>query len=218
MKRASRLSLIAALLAVLPPAGWSLEAAGWSLEAAVPSAGILPIARIRESIVCCPLDSIVLDGWASIVAKGEIARWIWDLNGDGVDDTSCTSGSLGLRAPGEPRSSMVVLKVKDSFGNVSNPDTSTLHVMNSPPRASVGADTSVRVGVRVMFEPSVVSHCSKPVRFEWDFNDDGKPEFRSIENGNTSRAYFKPGKYYARFKVFDDLGRETGGLRIITVQ
>jgi hypothetical protein len=177
----------------------------------------LPIAKIKESVICCPLDEVVLDGWASIDVGGEIVRWLWDLNGDGAVDTSSDAGELRFSVPRQPGSRLVILTVKDNDGNLSGRDTATLHVMNSPPRVIMEPDTVIRVGVRLFFEPRVESHCSEVVSYEWDFNDDGRPEYRSSDNGNTSRIYYKPGKYYARLKVTDTLGKEVGGIRTIHV-
>jgi len=182
------------------------------------ASGDLPIAKIRESIVCCPLDTVVFNGWASIVAHGEIVLWMWDLDGNGATDTVCTSGELKFVAPFNSKSTIIILRVKDSHDNMSEPDSATFHIMNSPPMAKCGADTTIRIGTRVNFNPEVTSNCSKIVRYEWDFNDDGKPEYRSTENGNTSRVYNKIGRFYARFKVADEFGRETGGIRIISVR
>lgn len=178
----------------------------------------LPIARIKESVISCPSEIVHLDGWASIVPKSEIELWIWDITGDGVADTSSRCGDLEFKAPGRSTSFKIVLWVKDKLGRQSLPDSVVFHVMDGAPSASVGRDTTVPAGTRINFTPSVIDNCSKPIHFEWDFNDDGKPDFFSKNTGNTFRVYNKPGKYYARFSVKDELGREAGGLRIITVK
>jgi hypothetical protein len=176
-----------------------------------------PIAKLKESVVCCPLDTVLLDGWASISPGGEIVKWMWDLNGDHQIDTSTTSGEVQIIAPSTPCSRTVYLTVKDRTGAVSKPDSILFHVMNSPPRVVLAADTTIKVGVRVSFAPTLWCNCGKPVMFEWDFNDDGQADYRSDVSGNTSRLYQKAGRYTARFRVVDALGREAGAVERITV-
>lgn len=176
-----------------------------------------PIAQIKESIICCPTEEFVLDGWASIDLDGEIRYWLWDLNGDGRMDTTSTTGELRTNAPDKPTLYSVSLQVKDNDDKLSAPATVTVHVQRSAPAIYLGADTTIKVGVRVFFEPRIEYNCGAPEHFEWDFESDGKTDFRSTENGNTSMVYYKAGRHVARFRLFDTLGRETGGMRTINV-
>ena len=210
MKNLSIIASMAFILNMLCSVSWAVTPP--------PKSGEFPIAHIKESIICCPGDSVTFDGWASIVAHGEIVKWLWDLNGDGKIDTICSSGELRFKASNKYHSSRVILRVRDNHGNESGPDTSAFHIMDSPPIAQVGGDTTIKVGVRISFSPVIISNCSKIARYEWYFNDEAKPSFKSELNGNTSRIYYKSGRYYARFHTIDEMGREAGGLKIITVQ
>jgi PKD repeat protein len=176
-----------------------------------------PIAQIKERVICCPTEEFVLDGWASIDLDGEIRSWLWDLNGDGRVDTTASSGELRAKAPDKPTLYTVSLQVKDNDDKLSAPATVTVHVQRSSPAIYVGADTTIKVGVRVFFEPRIEYNCGAPERFEWDFENDGKIDYNSTEHGNTSMVYYKAGRHIARFKLFDTLGRETGASRTITV-
>lgn len=177
----------------------------------------MPLARVSESVICCPKDPVSLDGWASIDVGGEVDTWLWDLNGDGEVDTTSQAGELRIFAPRKPGSYSVVLRVRDNEGNVSSPDTAALHVMDSPPAVALGPDTTVKVGVRVPFVPRITCHCGKPVNYEWDLDDDGVYEYRSRRHGRTSRVYYRPGRFRVRFRVTDELGRQAGAIRRITV-
>lgn len=177
----------------------------------------VPIARIKQSVICCPLEEIVLDGWASVDIDGEVEEWYWDLDGDNDVDTVTTTGEVRFVAPLESKLFSVALLVKDNDGNVSEPYSVSVHVMDSPPKVTLCPDTTVKVGVRVSFDPKVTSYCSSIELYEWDFDDDGSIEYKSRENGVTSRVYHKAGAYRARFKITDSLNREAGGIRTITV-
>lgn len=176
-----------------------------------------PIARIKESIICCPAETIVLDGWASIDLDGEVRTWHWDLNGNGTTDTVTTRGEVRFAAPQRPQLFSVFLTVKDNEGNVSLPHSVSVHVMNTAPKVRLLPDTTVKVGVRVAFAPTVTVSCGTIDLYEWDFDDDGVFEYRSRENGATSRVYHKAGTYRARFRVTDSMGIPAGGIRTITV-
>ncbi len=187
------------------------------LSASAGDQGGRPIARLKESLICCPGDSVTLDGWASLDPGGEVYYWIWRIGGASDDERTTEFGELTIRAPNTPQTYTVILRVQDREGNASAPDSAMLHVMDSPPRARVGADTTIKIGVRIQFEPRVVTHCSRASVFEWDLDDDGQYEYRSNRNGRTTKTYYKPGIYRARFRVTDNRGRQAGGIRTITV-
>ncbi len=177
----------------------------------------LPHAKIRQSIICCPGDSVVLDGWASVDPGGEIVQWLWDIGADGSIDVASERGETALLAPEEPRTYIVVLKVRDNDGNLSKPDSSVLSVMNSSPKVQLSTDTTVMMGARVSFHPKIRTTCGSVAMFEWDFDNDGTFEYRSRTNAKTSRVYYRQGRYRARLKVTDTNGREAGGMVVITV-
>ena len=145
-----------------------------------PASSNLPIAKIGESLVCCPNDSIMLDGWASIDIGGEVVEWLWDLNGDNKVDTITKTGELVVASPRTPSSYIIHLKVKDNQGNISSADSAIVHVMNSTPLISIGHDTTVKAGIRMHFEPAITVSCGKIIRYEWDFNEDGFSPARKI--------------------------------------
>lgn len=176
-----------------------------------------PIARIKESIICCPREDVNLDGWASIDVGGEVVEWLWDFTEDGTPDTVSTTGEMIVPAPATSSSYSVILTVRDNDGNLSRPDTATVHVMSTAPRVSMRADTTVKVGVRVRFHPQVTWVCGEPSQYEWDFDNDGTAEYRSPTNGNTSKVYYTPGRYLAKLRVIDSYGNESGALTTIRV-
>jgi len=176
-----------------------------------------PIARIKESLISCPADTVILDGWASIDIGGEIDVWHWNINFDPPIDTLTLSGELKIIAPQVPRIYTITLSVINMQGAHSAPDSATLVVMDSRPRVSIGKDTVIRIGTRVQFSPHIRFNCGNGVLYEWDFNNDEIFEYSSDDNPRTTRIYRKPGRYYARFRVKDCFGKESGGVRIIEV-
>jgi len=153
----------------------------------------LPRAKIKESVICCPREPVVLDGWASVAPGAEIVQWQWDLNGDGIADTSSTTGELAIMSPARPKTYLIILWVRDNRNNVSQPDSARLSVMNSPPQVSVNCDTFVKVGTRIIFEPRIAVSCGSIMLYQWDLDGDGKFEYQSRDDGRTSKAFYKPG-------------------------
>lgn len=176
-----------------------------------------PIARIKGNVICCPREPVQLDGWASIDVGGEIVEWQWDVTEDGITDTSAATGEMVLPAPRKSSIYSVILRVKDNQGNISDPDTVLVHVMEVAPKTYMRSDTTVKVGTRVTFKPTIHWVCAEPAKFEWDFDDDGTPEHRSTTDGATTKVYYTPGKYYANFRVIDKYGREAGLRTCVTV-
>jgi hypothetical protein len=177
----------------------------------------IPVARIRQSVICCPSDTVRLDGWASIDPGGDVAVWLWDIDGDGEADTMCPSGEVTLTAPETSGPRKIHLWVKDNEGNLSAPDTAVLHVMNSAPVVKMPSDTTIKIGVRLPFNAAAYAACGAIAKYEWDFNNDGTFEYRSRENARTTRVFYKQGKFTARFRAVDTFGNEAGGIRTVTV-
>ncbi|MDD5673809.1 MAG: PKD domain-containing protein, partial [Chitinivibrionales bacterium] len=112
---------------------------------------------------------------------------------------------------------IVYLRVKDKSGVISQADSAIVHVMKSVPLVTIGRDTAIKAGVRMIFKPNITKSCGTIKRYEWKFNDDGKPDYVSDDNPNTSRVFFRPGKYHARFRVVDSNGNEAGAIQTISV-
>ncbi|MBD3321689.1 MAG: hypothetical protein GF350_11395 [Chitinivibrionales bacterium] len=169
------------------------------------------------SKICCPGEMVTFDGWASIDIGGEVTAWHWTLDCSGCPDTVVDMGELTIRAPLKSQSYLILLQVTDNDNRVSVPDSAVLHVMEDRPKVTVGPDLTVQTGTRVLFEPEAFCHCGSIVSFEWDLDGDGIFEYDSPKNGNTSKAYFRPGKYRARFRAKNSYGTDAGGLRTIVV-
>ncbi len=176
-----------------------------------------PIARIAESMICCPGERVALDGWASIDIGGDVDEWMWHIDAKPPLDTTIDLGELIISAPVKPRTYFVVLRVKDNEGNLSDPDTSILHVMHSPPRVSLGPDTTIKPGIRLSVSPKVESHCSRIVLYEWDLDGDGHFEHQSNLHGRTSKVYTRPGARLIKFRATDEHGFQAGGARRVRV-
>jgi len=188
---------------------------GWASEAALLEDR--PVARIKESVVCCPSDTIVLDGWASIDLGGEVVQWQWDIDGDGRIDRTSDIGEVRFAASSQPRTFGVTLCVKDNQGNLSLPDSATVCIMNSQPQVSIRPDTMLKVGTRLFLDPKVTLPCGDIVKYEWDLDDDGTWEYMSKTDGKTSKVFYKPGRYRLRFRVTDSQDRQGGAVGYVTV-
>jgi PKD repeat protein len=196
---------------------FAATAAHAATEPAVVKGNGTPVAHIKDNVICCPGERVVVDGWASIDVGGEVTHWLWDYDGDGTTDTTTTAGELVVAAPRSSKVYAIALRVRDNAGNVSEPDTAMVHVMDVGPKVRLRADTTVKVGVRVMFQPQVTWVCARPAKFEWDLDGDGVFEYNSDRDGNTSKAFYTPGRFQAQFFVVDAAGHKAGGVTTVVV-
>lgn len=82
--------------------------------------------------------------------------------------------------------------------------------------ANAGEDITVKRGEKVYFNGTAVSQYSI-VRYEWDFDGDGRYDWNSTENGIANFTYNKAGTYKAKLRVTDSEGRNATDVRIVKV-
>jgi len=86
-----------------------------------------------------------------------------------------------------------------------------------PPKADAGPDQRVKTGDKVNFDGtnSRASEGSSIVRYEWDFESDGKFD---AEGMRTSYSYARKGVYTVTLRVTDDLGESDTDTCIVVVE
>lgn len=78
---------------------------------------------------------------------------------------------------------------------------------NEPPTVSATASTTeVEVYEDVVFTGTALDADGSVVRFEWDFNGDGTPDFINPTRGSALWRYSAPGTYKAVFTAYDEKG------------
>jgi hypothetical protein len=93
--------------------------------------------------------------------------------------------------------------VEDEFGNLSPTDTIYASIISDKPQVSIDYLAGGRVNEPLTFIGRARVSCGEIDKYFWDFDNDGKYEFSSHDQGRARNTYTKPGNYCARFMVMD---------------
>jgi hypothetical protein len=80
---------------------------------------------------------------------------------------------------------------------------------NRPPLADGGRDTVTFVSAKTLFRGFGASEKGFIVKYEWDFDGDGRYDWESKKNGLTDHVYQVTGNYKAIFRVTDSAGHSS---------
>jgi hypothetical protein len=95
--------------------------------------------------------------------------YTWDLDGDGVPETS---GQEVTRAWPDDGVYEVTLRVEDVLGRVAT-DNATVVVDNVPPRADAGGPYTTTVGIPLTLVVTATDVPADPLAYAWDLDGDG---------------------------------------------
>src|SRR4029077_13816758 len=84
-------------------------------------------------------QQVTLDGSASSDPDGTVAKYEWDLDGNGSYETSTGTNPVATTSYSSARSIEPRLRVTDNAGNQST-TTPSLTIQNRPPTASIGVE------------------------------------------------------------------------------
>lgn len=148
-------------------------------------------------------STVRLDAGGSRDPDGQIVRYEFDTNGDGLFEESQTGPILVARFI-NPGSFLIRLRVTDDDGAQAE---AQLRVLVQPSNQSpVASFTAARDGNDVFLHASGSSDPDGTiVRYEWDFTNDGGFDFTSTTSP-TAQIVNQPGSTTVRLRVTDDDG------------
>jgi len=115
----------------------------------------------------------------------------WDFDGDGAFDWSSPSSAKTNHALAKPGTYHPVLRAISQDKHEWF-DTAAITVVPSvPPRAIAGKNILAKRGDNVPLEGKGVVSLGKIILYEWDFDNDGKYDWKSEKNGSTSHKYME---------------------------
>ncbi len=163
-------------------------------------------------------ETINLDGSASSDPDGTIAKYEWDLDGNGSYETETGAEPVAITSYPTAGAYDVRLRVTDSSGNRSNA-LRTVTVTNRAPVSSFTASPSaVSKGQNVTFDGSASSDPDGTVaKYEWDLDGNGSYETNTGASATTSRSYSAAGTVETKLRVSDDRGATAVSTRNVTV-
>ena len=142
-------------------------------------------------------------------ANGEIARYEWDFEGDGVFDmSSATSGTTNHTYTAEG-TFVAMCRVTDAAGLQGNAPTTTTIIHAGPPGTprvlATAAGASGESPLTVTFSGNARDD-GRIVQWEWDFDGDGVFDFVSRQSPDTTHRYTTAGVFAAALRVTDNTG------------
>jgi len=141
---------------------------------------------------------------------GQIVRYEWDYEGDGVYDWSSTTTGNTTHTYAIPGEYQAVFRVTDNNGLTAKAVAAQTIVRAGPtgsPTATAAANpTSGNAPLTVNFTGTATDPDNAIVLYEWDFEGDGTYDWSSATSGTTSHTYTSAGTHEARFRATDATG------------
>ncbi|MBS3956557.1 MAG: PKD domain-containing protein [Clostridiales bacterium] len=149
---------------------------------------------------------ITLDARLSHDPDGTIAKYEWDLDGDGVYDVTTIEPTV-VHTPTKPGNRKVHLRVTDNSGHTATDRTFVKVRYDAfPPTAVIVGPVEATVGDLVFFDGSLSRDNEGFIQsYSWDFAADGEYEHTSLLP-TCQYTFFVPGEWVVRLDVRDANG------------
>jgi PKD repeat protein len=174
----------------------------------------------RAAIAAAPAD-ITVGQRTTLSAAGSsdddgIARYEWDLDGNGSYETNTGTSPTVQAAFSSVATKTVRVRVTDIY-DASSSAEATVRVHAAPAAAFTDAPSPAVVGEQVVFDgtPSIADE--PVVRFEWDLDGDGTFETDTGPRPSVTHTYPAPGSVPVRLRITDRQGSQAVQTRTLTV-
>jgi PKD repeat protein len=165
------------------------------------------------------LTPVTLDGSASADTDGTVAKYEWDLDGNGTYETDGGSQATLTQSFPTAGNREIGLRVTDNDGATATA-TRTLTVQNQLPTASFAASPNpVPTGTEVNFDASGSSDPDGTIaKYEWDLDGNGTYETDTGATASATASFAKAGSASVGLRVTDSDGGTATTTRTVTVQ
>jgi YD repeat-containing protein len=164
-------------------------------------------------------DQATFDASGSSDPEGPIAKYEWDLDGNGSYETSTGTTTTVTKSYAKKGAVTIGLRVSDGDGATAT-TTVGLTVQNKAPTASfTAAPNPAQTLTQVAFNASASADSDGSiVKYEWDLDGNGSYETDTGTTVTASRSYESAGDREVGLRVTDDDGAQTVATRAVTVQ
>ncbi len=162
---------------------------------------------------------VKFDASASKDPDGTIAKYLWDLDGNGAFETDTGTAAVVTRTYASAGDRQIGLKVIDDKGATATA-TRTLTIQNSAPSASFTVSPNpATVGATVSFDASGSEDSEGTIsKYEWDLNGDGIFETDSGTTAAISATFGTIGERTIRLRVTDNDGATALATEALAIQ
>ncbi len=163
-------------------------------------------------------ETVNFDASASKDADGAIAKYQWDLDGNGTYETNSGSSPTTSRAYATAGERTVGLRVTDGNGSRAT-TTRALTIQNTAPTAAFTASPSpVQTGKAVTLDAAGSSDADGTIaKYEWDLDGNGTYETDGGASATTTTSYPAIGQRQIGLRVTDDNGATATATRSLGV-
>jgi PKD repeat protein len=176
-----------------------------------------PVAKVAASAPVALIgDTLTYSANGSSDDNG-IARFEWDLDGNGSFETNTGTTGSASRSYGSIGERTVRLRVTDIYGAAATDSVKVL-IHRAPTAAFTAAPSPAFVGEQVTFDGSSSSDDESVAKYEWDLDGDGTFETNSAANPKTTHTYTQPATIQVRLRVTDNRGVADVSTRALTIQ
>ncbi len=161
---------------------------------------------------------VAFDGSASSDIDGTVAKYEWDLDGNGSFETDTGASPIAGRSYSAPGQYNVRLRVTDDGGSVGTTGV-TVVVHNQAPSASFTATPGTSpIGSAVSFDASGSSDPDGTIaKYEWDLDGNGSYETNTGTTPSASKRYTRNGEVLVGLRITDNSGESATANRTVTV-
>ncbi len=149
---------------------------------------------------------VSLDASGSSDPDGTIAKYEWDLDGNGTYETNTGTTPTASTTFNEAGEYQVGVRVTDDEGATAT-TTRTISVHGSLPHAKLSVSPSpAPTGTQLTFDASASSDADGPLTYEWDLDGNGTYETNTGSTATVTKTYAKAGEYTVGVRVKDTDG------------
>ncbi|MBN9622923.1 MAG: PKD domain-containing protein, partial [Actinobacteria bacterium] len=149
---------------------------------------------------------VSLDASGSSDPDGTIAKYEWDLDGNGTYETSTGATATTTTTFSAAGEYQVGVRVTDDEGATATA-TRTVTVSGSLPQANLSvAPSPAPTGTQVTFDASASSDTSGPLTYEWDLDGNGSYETNTGSTATATKTFAKAGQYTVGVRVKNGAG------------
>jgi len=163
--------------------------------------------------------AITFNAAASNDPDGVIAKYEWDLDGDGSFETNSGTKASATHSFAAEGTFNVRLRVTDN-GGASDLAVRTITILNNqPPTASFTATPNVsKKGEPIAFTGAASSDPDGTIaKYEWDFDGNGSYETNGGSSPAANHTYATPGTYTVGLRVTDNGGKTATTTRPVSI-
>ncbi len=162
--------------------------------------------------------SVAFNAGGSVDPDGTIAKYEWDLDGNGSFETDTGTTATTAKIYTTPAARTITLRVTDDEGATATTTVAVTSNNQAPTAAFTATPSTAGLGQTVAFNAGTSADPDGTIaKYEWDLDGNGSFETDTATTATTSTSYAGPGAKHVQLRVTDDHGAMTTIAHDVTV-